>query len=64
LAQAYRVAPPSLVTPFEFSSLPVAVLAGYLFFDDLPASETWIGLALIIGAGLIVVQREARARRT
>jgi len=39
LAQAYRVAPPSLVTPFEFSSLPVAVLTGYLFFGDLPASD-------------------------
>lgn len=59
LAEAYRVAPPSLVTPFEFTSLPVAVLFGWMFFGDLPAAGTWIGLALIVGAGLYIVHREA-----
>jgi len=59
LAEAYRVAPPSLVTPFEYSSLPFAVVGGYLFFGDLPAPTTWIGLALIAGAGLYIVHREA-----
>jgi S-adenosylmethionine uptake transporter len=59
LSQAYRIAPASVVTPFEYSSLPVAVLFGFLFFGDLPAPATWIGLALIVGAGLYIVHREA-----
>lgn len=59
IAEAYRIAPASLVTPFEYSSLPVAVLFGFLFFGDLPAGATWIGLALIVGAGLYIVHREA-----
>jgi len=59
LSQAYRVAPASVVTPFEYSSLPMAVLFGYLFWGDLPEIATWIGLALIVGAGLYIVHREA-----
>ena len=59
LAEAYRIAPVSIVTPFEFSSLPVAVLFGFLFFGDLPATATWIGLTMILGAGLYIVHREA-----
>jgi S-adenosylmethionine uptake transporter len=59
LSQAYRVAPASVVTPFEYSSLPVAVLFGYLVWGDLPAPATWAGLALIVGAGLYIVHREA-----
>ena len=59
LAEAYRIAPVSIVTPFEFSSLPVAVLFGFVFFGDLPATATWIGLAMILGAGLYIVHREA-----
>ncbi len=64
LAEAYRTAPASLVAPFEYSSLPFAVGAGYLVFADLPAPATWIGLALIVGAGLYIVHRETvRGRR-
>ena len=59
LAEAYRIAPVSIVTPFEFTSLPVAVLFGFLFFGDFPEAATWIGLAMIVGAGLYIVHREA-----
>jgi len=59
LSQAYRVAPASVITPFEYSSLPTAVLFGYLFWGDLPGAATWAGLALIVGAGLYIVHREA-----
>jgi len=59
LAEAYRIAPVSIVTPFEFSSLPMAVLFGFLFFGDLPAAATWFGLAMILGSGLYIVHREA-----
>ncbi len=64
LGQAYRVAEASLVTPFEYTYLPWAVLWGWVFFGVLPDSATWIGLVLIVGAGLLIVFREsALARR-
>ncbi|MBT6203168.1 MAG: EamA family transporter [Rhodospirillaceae bacterium] len=58
ISEAYRVAPVSLVSPFEYSSLPVAVLFGFVFFGDLPQLNTWAGLALIVGAGLYILHRE------
>ena len=60
LSQAYRLAEASLVTPFEYTYLPWAVLWGWVFFDALPDTATWIGLVLIVGAGLGIVYREAR----
>lgn len=59
LTQAYRLADASVVTPFEYTYLPWAVLWGWVFFGALPGAHTWIGLVLIIGAGLFVIYREA-----
>lgn len=59
LSQAYLLTPASVVTPFEYSSLPWAILFGFLLWGDVPDLWTWIGLALIVGSGLYVVRREA-----
>ena len=58
LAQAYRLAEASLVTPFEYTAMPWAVLWGWVFFSTLPDAATWIGLIMIITAGLLIVFRE------
>lgn len=63
LSQAYRLAEASLVTPFEYTYLPWAVLWGWVFFGALPDVATWIGLVLIVGAGLMIVAREAQLAR-
>ncbi len=64
ISQGYVLAPASVVTPFEYSNLPWAVLLGYLLWGDLPDLWTWVGVALIIGSGIYIVQREAaRGRR-
>ena len=63
LSEAYRIAPASLVSPFEYSNPPVAILAGYLVFGDLPAINTWFGLAPIIGSGLYILHRERVSQR-
>lgn len=59
LSQAYRLAEASVVTPFEYTYLPWSILWGYVFFSTLPVMTTWIGLAMIVGAGLLIVFREA-----
>ena len=64
LSQAYRLADAGIVTPFEYAFLPWAVLWGYVFFGALPDLLTWVGLVLIVGAGLFILFREAvRGRR-
>ncbi|QGX96969.1 DMT family transporter [Roseovarius faecimaris] len=63
LAQAYRLAEASVVTPFEYTYLPWAILWGFLIFGTLPDMNTWIGLVMIVGAGLLIVFREASKGR-
>lgn len=59
LAQGYRIAPASVVAPFEFIAMPLAVLWGILVWDEYPPPETLFGILLIIGSGIYVLNREA-----
>jgi drug/metabolite transporter (DMT)-like permease len=64
LTQAYRIAESNVVAPFEYTSMVWSVLFGWLFFRDLPDAQGWLGIAMIVGAGLYVLYREGvRARR-
>ncbi|MBZ8118773.1 DMT family transporter [Roseovarius sp. LXJ103] len=63
LSRAYQVANASLIAPFDYTYLPIAVLIAWLLFDEVPPLETGIGMTLIIGSGLYVGLRELRAAR-
>ena len=66
MSQAYRIAQPAVLAPFEYVALPMAVMWGVVFFGNWPDPITYAGMALICGSGLYVVHREtllARARR-
>jgi S-adenosylmethionine uptake transporter len=63
LAQGYRIAPASLVAPFEFISMPLAVLWGILIWDEVPSPATLLGILLIVGSGIYVLNREAVHKR-
>lgn len=58
LTQAYRVAPANTVAPFEYSALIWATIYGWLFWHEFPVATTWLGMAIIVGAGLYVLYRE------
>ncbi|MFZ7091587.1 DMT family transporter [Primorskyibacter sp. 2E233] len=63
LSAAYRMANAATIAPFEYIGLPMAIFWGWLTFGEWPTVSTWIGCALIIGAGLFVFLREqAKAR--
>jgi drug/metabolite transporter (DMT)-like permease len=63
LTQAYRLAQPNVVSPFEYTGILWGMLWGYLFWHELPDAMAFAGMALIIGAGLYIVFREASLRR-
>ena len=58
LSQAYRMGTAATVAPFEYIGLPLAVFWGYVIFGNLPQWEVWVGIALILSAGLFVFLRE------
>lgn len=59
ISQAYRLAPAGVIAPFEYSSLPLAVLWGWLLWSEVPGFMTILGSALIIGGGLYVIRYES-----
>lgn len=51
-------APASFVTPFTYTQLIWATLAGFVLFGELPDVYTYLGALLIAGSGLYVMHRE------
>lgn len=62
LTQAYRIAEASVVTPFEYTGLLWSVIYGWVFWQQWPDATAWVGIAIIIGAGLYVLWREQTAK--
>ena len=63
LSQAYRLGQASAVAPFEYSSLPFALIIGYYLWGDWPDWTSFVGSGLIIFSGLLIVYLESRSRR-
>ena len=63
VAQAYRLLDAGLAAPFEYVALPLAVGWGYALFDEVPDAWSRTGIALIMGAGLFMMAREAQLAR-
>ena len=59
----YRMAPVSILAPFSYLSILTALLFGWLFFDELPVETLFPGVFFIVGAGVLILWREQRARR-
>lgn len=53
LLYAYSTAPATKLAPFVYFQLLAAVLLGWLAFDTWPAMLTWIGLLVVMGAGVL-----------
>lgn len=61
MSMGFAAAPETaVVAPFNYTQIIWGVLFGYLFFGDLPSATTWLGVAIIIGAGLYSIWREYR----
>src|SRR3954464_2174990 len=58
--RSLKLAPASVVVPYQYAMILWAILFGYVVFGDVPSAATIIGAAIIIGAGLYIFIREQR----
>ncbi len=58
LTSAYRFADASLVAPFEYASMLLAIIVGYTVFSEVPTPTMLIGAAMIVTAGILIIWRE------
>ncbi|MGZ3325426.1 MAG: DMT family transporter [Xanthobacteraceae bacterium] len=61
--RSLKLAPASVVVPYQYSMIVWAVMFGYLVFGDVPQPATIAGAAIIIAAGLCIFLRERRLGR-
>jgi drug/metabolite transporter (DMT)-like permease len=62
--RSLKLAPASLVVPYQYSMIIWAVMFGYLVFGDVPSVATIVGAAIIMGAGFYIFLRERALGRT
>lgn len=63
LFEGMKRAPVSVIAPFEYTSLIWSFVLGYLIWGDVPREGVFVGAALIMLAGFIVIAHEHRRRR-
>ena len=58
LTHSFRLAPASVVAPFDYTTIIFALVIGYFLFDEVPGLAVLAGSVLVVGAGLFVIYRE------
>lgn len=62
MAKAYSLALASVAAPFEYITLPINAMWGYIIWSEVPTFATWIGAALTLSSGLYILYRESKAK--
>ena len=60
LTSSYRYADVSTIAPFEYVSIVLGIVVGYVLFDDVPTGAMLVGTAIVVSAGIFVIFREHR----
>ncbi len=63
VVRAFRMAPLSLLAPFQYFEIISATMLGYALFGDFPNLWKWVGIAIIVASGLFIIFRERMAAR-
>jgi drug/metabolite transporter (DMT)-like permease len=60
MIRAYKIAPASLLAPFDYTTLIWATVLGFAVFGDLPDTGTVLGAIIIMSSGLYLIRCESR----
>lgn len=63
ISEAYRRSEAAFIAPFEYIALPLSVVWGFLVFGEWPDAWAMLGITLIIVSGMVLIWREAVARK-
>jgi drug/metabolite transporter (DMT)-like permease len=63
VVRAFRMAPLSLLAPFQYFEIISATVLGYAIFGDFPTPSKWLGIAIIVASGLFIIWREQKSRK-
>jgi len=55
---AYRVGKPFVIAPFEYTILLWSIFYGWLIWDESVTVRSWVGMAMIVAAGIYLFYRE------
>lgn len=58
MTSAYRHAEASVVAPFEYTSMILGVVVGYLVFGDVATINMLVGGMIVVAAGIFIIWRE------
>ncbi len=56
--RALKLAPASVVVPYQYTTIFWAILFGFIFFGDIPSTAMLTGAGIIIAAGIYIFIRE------
>ncbi|MCT4579718.1 DMT family transporter [Donghicola sp.] len=61
MTQAFRLAPAAVVAPLDYTALVWATGLGWLFWNEVPDSVTFVGAGIIILSGVFTILRERKS---
>jgi drug/metabolite transporter (DMT)-like permease len=60
--RAFRLAPISVLAPFQYFEIISATIIGFAIFGEFPTPSKWFGIAIIVASGLYVIWRARRVQ--
>lgn len=58
MTSAYKYAGASTIAPFEYVSILWGLAFGYVLFSEVPHTTVFLGGAIVMGAGIVIILRE------
>ena len=60
LTESYRHAELTTIAPFEYSSMLLSIVIGFVVFSEIPTIEMLVGGIIVTAAGIFIIYREHR----
>jgi S-adenosylmethionine uptake transporter len=62
MTRAYSTAQASVIAPFEYASLPINIMWGFLFWREVPTLLTLGGAALTLASGMYLLVQDQKKK--
>ena len=62
--RSLKLAPASVVVPYQYSTIFWAIILGFIFFGDIPSAGMLTGAGIIIAAGFYIFFQEQAVAKT